>query len=230
MSNPLAYYLIPVRDPDRYQIEFEEPLRQPFINQNDLDTTRKYKFTNIEGYGIFSRGAELPTDEGEIGGIMSPTAPLSLPPYQRKNLGIPSEAHVFAFMHPPPYLADYLCRNGIGRNCESIKDEALQMAMFSMFGGFIYFNEEMELLSINIMSQIKTEYVIELEGPYPTSDVALNTAVDMNRFGLMSIEISHEIGVVEEVMDENISESDSYQPYWMIFSHAIFILLFTSTL
>jgi hypothetical protein len=201
MSNPLVYYLIPVKDPDRYQVEFEEALRQPFINPNDVDTSRKYKFTNLEKYGIFSGGAELPTDDGEIYGSMSPTEYLSLPPYHREKFAIPSDAAVFAFMHPPPYLADYLCRNGIGRNCESIDDEALQISMFSMFGGYVYFNEEMEPLSINILTPIKTEYVVELEGPYPTSDVALNTAVDMNRFGLLSTEITHEIGIVEKVME-----------------------------
>ena len=225
MTSPLTYYTI--RAKDVFQVDFEEPLYCEGVNPNDLRTSRKYRFKNFGASGILPEGCEPPNDDETIQGIMSPTDYVTLPPYARKHVGISKDATSFAFIHPPPSLADYLSNIGWGLSLNTdTEDTSFQISSFSICGAFIYFNDKMENVGINILSPIKTKYKLQLGGPYPTSDIALKEVIDLGRFSPIPTEITHEMGVLE-----NVSTKTVYRIYVSTFlmSHCAHIFtLFSS--
>ena len=225
MTSPLTYYTI--RAKDVFQVDFEEPLYCEGVNPNDLRTSRKYMFKNFGASGILPEGCEPPNDDETIQGIMSPTDYVTLPPYTRKQVGISKDATSFAFIHPPPSLADYLSNIGWGLSLNTdTEDTSFQISSFSICGAFIYFNDKMENVGINILSPIKTKNKLQLGGPYPTSDIALKEVIDLGRFSPISTEITHEMGILEYVSTKTV-----YRIYVFVFlpSHCAHIFtLFSS--
>jgi len=198
MSSPPTYYLKPVQDYALFPIDFEEPLYREGVNPDVLRSSRKYRF-DLGTCSFMPEEHEHPNDDEIIQGIMSPTHDVTLPPLAREKAGIPKDASKYAFIHPPPYLADYLSRIGLGLVSNDIEDVQLQLCILSIFGSFIYFDDKMKIVGINILCPFKTDNELKLDGPYLTSDPALREVTKLKRFSLTPLEVSHEAGVREKV-------------------------------
>ena len=196
MSSPLTYYIEPCKDYALFEVDFEEPLYCEGVNPNDLHSSRKYRVVNLGTCGFMPDEHAPPNNDEIIQGIMSPTHDLTLPPFTREKAGISKDASTFAFIHPPPYLAVYLSEIGLGLDVEDVKR---QLCIFSIFGAFIYFDDKMKIVGINILCPFKTDYELKLDGPYLTSDPALREVTKLKRFSLTPLEVYHEAGVGEKV-------------------------------
>ncbi len=66
----------------------------------------------------------------------------------------------------------------------------------SIFGGFVYFDESMKMLCINIATSIETKYVLHLAGPFKTPDTVIDGILAMERAKIIPLAMFHEGGFV----------------------------------
>lgn len=92
-------------------------------------------------------------------------------------------------------------RSSSPRSSSTVKDSDENSALssyehLSIFGGFIYFDKSMNILSINIATLFKTDYVLNLAGPFPTPETVFEGCLASNRTQILPLEIFHEGGLV----------------------------------
>ena len=205
MASPITYYVKRIEKYEEINIEFEVPLFIKGLNPNDLHSSRKYWIRNLSGIipdNLVTVSEENigEEDDGIIHGIMSPTDDVTLPPFSRETAGISKQATKFAFLHPPPSLASHLAEIGLGRcTTNDQEDFRLQLCMFSVFGAFVYFDERMEIVGMNALTSIETDYTLTLAGPYEASKNAVKELQDLKRCGMIPLESYQESGFCKMV-------------------------------
>ena len=206
MASPSIFYIHPIKNYAVMNLEFEVPLHQEGLNPNDLHSSRKYWITNLGDILPDNPVTVSEKSSGEVDddivpvthGIMSPTDDITFPPFTREKAGISKNARKSAFLHPPPSLASRLAAIGLG--LRTADDQfSLQLCMFSIFGAFVYFDERMEIVGMNVLTSIETDYTLTLAGPYEASKNAVKELQDLKRCGMIPLESYQESGFCKMV-------------------------------
>lgn len=66
------------------------------------------------------------------------------------------------------------------------------LACFSVLGAFAYFDDDRNVLSINVLCFTKTDYSIQMTGPYETSPETVQVIKNRDRFQVIPLEHYHE--------------------------------------
>mmetsp|Transcript_17604 Transcript_17604/g.24826 ORF Transcript_17604/g.24826 Transcript_17604/m.24826 type:complete len:1155 (-) Transcript_17604:261-3725(-) len=217
-------------------------LKIQFISAKDADNThkvirrdtgtraRKFVVSNPEDFPLRD-GEEL--TEGDCQGWMSPTHNVTLPEGEKVNVGIPRDGTKFSYIYPLPNVADKMDWKKLDLNSfapiqsrsfrDDTDDSAIEIktnkaAMFyiALLGGYAYFDEEDELICINAISFSKTNYDLNMSGPFEASQFACEDLRHQDRVHLHPIGIYHEAGVVsiawvhpyEKFQSKGVTESD----------------------
>ena len=97
-------------------------------------------------------------------------------------------------------------RNGLWKNCrkvdtdESSVIEKIPAALFTAFGGFVYFSADRKVLGVSVYSSlIASKFLIRMAGPYGATDNASKTIIDVKRFQASKLEMRHECSFVAAV-------------------------------
>ncbi len=156
-------------------------------------------------------------DEGSRGqdiwkGKMSPVTALTLPPVAKEKAGILRSALKFAALYPPNGLADKLDWAKHDSDINEKKDDVERASLkrergerkwaypfFSILGGYVYFDQYDNVVSVNSFSMIETKYVIYLTGPFTTDETIVRSLERSGRIETGSIDIFHEVGILEFV-------------------------------
>ena len=126
---------------------------------------------------------------------LSPRAAVTVPKEHRKDAGIPSDAHFFAFIHPSEDTE-------VLEKVQTIKNKARQSwAFVLLIGGYAYFDKSGKLLSVNAIAFAETPQSLLLVGPYPCS---VTSAVELDRQGRM-----REVTLAEVSSDDRVSRAKS---------------------
>ena len=189
---------------------------------------------------------------------MSPLSNISLPPNAMVKAGIVQEAKKYAFLFPPPELAERLDwkthnleisdhlrssktnvldtnnnmsptrRMNVGgyssvvgsaadqtspsQRCTRMS-EIIQHALFSkkniskqfeertwslpyfaILGGFVFFDENDQVLAVNTLSIVETECILKLAGPFETLPEIVNSLQTKDRTETLALDLFHEAG------------------------------------
>jgi len=71
--------------------------------------------------------------------------------------------------------------------------------MFAVFGGFVYFNKEMQAVAVNVVTPFETNYKLRLAGPFSTPIEVIKDMRSLGRLGTIPLEVFHEAGYVAKV-------------------------------
>ncbi len=85
-------------------------------------------------------------------------------------------------------------KNEFGNIHEEEKD--ITVAHISVFGGFVYFNDFMESLSISILTVKQTKILFKLVGPFSTHKCVIESCKVESRLQPIPLAIFHEGGIV----------------------------------
>ena len=101
---------------------------------------------------------------------LSPSAKVTVPLKVRASAGIPKKAQTFAFIYP--WMGEMVGGLDLSRNA---------WAFVMIFGGFAYFNESGELLSVNAITLDHSEQGLMLVGPSSATPAALSAMTAKDR-------------------------------------------------
>lgn len=145
--------------------------------QLEVTSPRNYRITGPPSTLSFFGDAGV--DESELEGHMSPFFPLSF--YQQspellKEAGIPPGATKIAFVHPLAHLAE-------GELLEKIKAWQDPWAFVFLMGGFAYFDDGENMLSVNAMTLADFDDCLDLKlvGPFTPNPEALEKLHETDR-------------------------------------------------
>ena len=210
-SNPIQYFVCPYSGLEAELGKQYESFRNT-LNPNDSRTPKYCRITNLACiHGVSFAPSEDPSkDEEVVVGKLSPIANVSLSPHSKKKAGIPDNATRFAYLNPPPRLVnlfDYeevlrdlniisnLTSLGVSRPCY----QKLSVALFAVFGGYIYFDKDMKVLAINALSLKATDYKLCLVGPFETPPHVTKAMLELDRLTPIKLSVMHEAGFVAKV-------------------------------
>ena len=91
-----------------------------------------------------------------------------------------------------------LTPEGTTSHC-NLEDLKWQVSLFAVFGGFIYFNEEMHVVGVIVVTPFEGPYKIKLAGPFKTPIKVIKDMNALGRLGIIPLEVSHEAGCVAKV-------------------------------
>lgn len=86
----------------------------------------------------------------------------------------------------------------------------------SAFGGYIYFDELMNQLSINVITMKKTRFLIKLAGPFPCSNTTIEACMAVNRIQHLPLEIFQDGGYVASAWTRPL---ETFQSKYVTESH-----------
>ena len=133
-------------------------------------------------------------------GFCSPVNRVTLPLAVKRIVGVPKDAAFFAAVHPPSGLASEIDWRNFNRTVSDDIDRTLErknkwaIPLISMLGGFVYFDRDFNVLSINALSFLKTEYDFLLSGPFKPSDATRREIQHSNRVQPLVLAEFFEIG------------------------------------
>ena len=254
MASPISIYIVPKCG---LKIEHDEKKQSYKILK---ESRAHFKFTD-DPDGLLWENFE-PIWEGK----MSPLSNISLPPNAMVKAGIVQEAKKYAFLFPPPELAerlDWKAHNldisdhlrssktnvldtnnnmsptqrmnvggyssvvgsnrggGVGSAADQMlpsqrgtrMSEIIQHALFSkkniskqfeertwslpyfaILGGFVFFDENDQVLAVNTLSIVETECILKLAGPFETLPEIVNSLQTKDRTETLALDLFHEAG------------------------------------
>lgn len=137
---------------------------------------------------------------------------ITLPKRVRELAGIPSKSTRYSYMHPPiglassidwgnPFKAVFddhpvLSQTFGGGTNLSAADNQNSIKYLLCLGGFVYFDEKMDIISINALSLEKTDYSLKLSGPWNANSSAINDLKKTGRMVTIPLQVFHEVGFV----------------------------------
>ncbi len=134
-------------------------------------------------------------------GLCSPTHDVTLPSAIKKMAGIPKEASFYASIHAPSGLANEIDWRYFNMDSYEI-DENIEntnkwgIPCISILGGFIYFDKDYNIISINALSLSETAYDLQLSGPFKPSEAACAEILRFNRAHPVASKSFVELGIV----------------------------------
>jgi ankyrin repeat protein len=149
-------------------------------------------------------------DLQDIQGWMSPVSKVTLPPFEKGKLGIHKDAMYYSYIHPPENLAQKIIWKDViwkdvERNQEDKKRKGEECTIIenhwakeycSILGAYAYFGKDKKLLQVNAISLKKTDYYVQLVGPFkPTKEGAANMR-ERDRVHPLTLEVFHECSYV----------------------------------
>ena len=210
MANPLRFYIVPdcvdkdcgleikLKDGGKDGLLHHPQKPMPFtltINPNNPNT-----FTLKEGGKIHSNN--------EFHGNMSPLSKVTLPSKIRADAGIHKDAERFAYMHPPEGIGalidwekDYhRLGDDEGKKAKvktpSKAEKKIGRAHAMLFGAFIYFDKNMEILSVNALTFQKMNYSLSFCGPWEARASTITSMIELERLHTIPIQSFQEGGIV----------------------------------
>ena len=152
---------------------FYQPQQQRSITANRARLTRSSTVNQYRLVGPKDKVRAL--QEGgipkeDLRGIISPCQPVTIHSQRaRKRVGIPRDAVKFAFVYPAsaPDVDNKLENLYLGHR------QHQQWAYLLLLGGFCYFDEEDNLLSVSALTPFESPHSLYLTGPIPASLGAL---------------------------------------------------------
>lgn len=181
-----------------------------------------YKLSNIGQFRI--KGGHGIVDHNILRGFMSPITPVTLPPYGREKSGIFNpKATQFSFLHPPVGLAaqiDWTRHDDLfydnpkstlrdiheGEHDRSRKtskksgsgrpDYSWAIPFISVTGAFAYFDDDLNLVSVNVVTLRKTDYALNLSGPFKTPPTVVSSILETERARVIPLDAFHESSFV----------------------------------
>ena len=119
-------------------------------------------------------------------GSLSPIARVTLPPEAKAQAGIPLEATCFAFVHPLPKFEGSLKKLNMARHT---------WGFVLLVGGFVYLDDDHNVLQVNALTFAKTANALSLAGPYAPSAKALDALRAQRRMQPLAVGALAEAGM-----------------------------------
>ena len=119
---------------------------------------------------------------------ISPRWPLTLPDEVKVRVGIPEEACSFCFAYPMGELEQGL---------EIFNLSSSPWAFFFLCGGFLYFDEKRDLISVNAVSLTPSPLKLELFGPFECDSGFIAALTVLKRFDEVTIDALRDVGFLE---------------------------------
>mmetsp|Transcript_742 Transcript_742/g.1282 ORF Transcript_742/g.1282 Transcript_742/m.1282 type:complete len:1166 (-) Transcript_742:127-3624(-) len=223
MASPITLYIAPNTGIE-VTIErksMSSSTRSSSMFPGDLIKGCPYQLSNLGQIRTNENGVQ---DYDISRGYMSPIDNVTLPPYARELSGIKKEATKFAFLHPPKGLANrvdwryYSAQRGDvfvdNDSCTSFsngkegddgtevvyEDEncsyAWAIPYISVTGAFVYFDDEYNVVSVNVITFQKTKYALNLSGAFKTPQPVVSSITETKRAVVIPLDAFHECSFV----------------------------------
>ena len=208
MASPMMFYVVP-----NCGLKITLPKNAKHAHLYEPDKPFKYNLNDTNDF-VFNN----PEDSKRLfGGVMSPSFKVTLPKKIRVDCGIPQRAERFAYMHPPKDLAplidwkaqrhhqvtvrddfeDHPVRKSrAGFSDKDIEGRQIGIRHAMLLGAFVYFGNDMEILSINALCFEPTGFDIKFSGPWQMTDDAVCGMQELDRLQTIPIDILLEGGFV----------------------------------
>jgi hypothetical protein len=227
MASPITLYVVPNCGLELANAEeSEKGFVDYFICGRDRKAPTKYRVGNINEFPL----ANGKTNQKHYDGWMSPVNDLTLPRAIRRVAGVPDTARYFAYVHPPCGLAEDIGWDDFEMQPLCIDpwlldDNKWALPYISMLGGYAYFDGNYQLMCVNALSILPTEYELALSGPFSATETACRDVQDANRVHPLTLEFFFELGIVasasigpnEKFHLKNMTEDYNYQHGAFIF-------------
>jgi hypothetical protein len=217
MASPVTLYIAPDTGVEvKVDLDSVSSTRSSYMFPGDIIRGYSYQLSNLGQFrlkkndqlnqSLFSRG------------FMSPIAPVTLPSYARKLCGILEPARTFAFLHPPIGLAGQIDWNYYSSSCHEeddsfvdndsgfqeskrktdngIPDTSWAIPYLSVTGAFIYFDDDLNVVSVNVLTFQPTEFALNLSGSYNTPQPVVTSIIETKRAQVISLDAFHECSFV----------------------------------
>jgi len=209
MASPIALYIIP-----------NCGLKIDYDSSNSVRTDSnafKYKIANIHNIPLVNESASKKV----ISGWMSPIHQVTLPSAVKQMSGIPSNAVMYSYLHPPSDLANAIEwkqyydsynreKHRVNHSAECImgrvkcrcKDDmdntnTWGIPAFALMGAYAYFDKDLNVVGINAISLLQTMYDLRFSGPFEVNENVKQEIRSLNRVHPLVLEVFHEVGFVE---------------------------------
>jgi hypothetical protein len=128
--------------------------------------------------------------------ILQPISAVTLPAATKKLVGIHEKAKYFAYIHPPEGLAEMIDWEKVDFRHDSNLGDLYQenkwaMPFCSVLGAYAYFTDD-SLIQVNALSMLKTQFVLDLAGPFKVTKEAKAEMRELNRVHPLSSEVFYE--------------------------------------
>lgn len=222
MASPITLYIAPNTGIeitiDRNSIS---STRSSSMFPGDVIKGYSYQLSNLDQFRIKENGLR---DNDISRGFMSPIAPVTLPPYARELCGISEVATKFAFLHPPKGLASQIDWKSYSSQHDDFfldhdssvlssqgkegDDEteviygdgkfqyAWAIPYISVTGAFVYFNDDLNVVSVNVITFQKTKFALNLSGAFKTPQTVTNSITETKRAQVVPLDAFHECSFV----------------------------------
>lgn len=178
MASPITIYTVPNCG---LEIEFIG------INPKSIHKTNVPAYSGARShkacfkYQIINKSEDIPLFNKKktlhsFTGFCSPVNRVTLPLAVKRIVGVPKDADFFAAIHPPTGLASEIDWRSFNKTVSDKIDKTLKLKnkwaipLISMLGGFVYFDSNFNVISINALSFLKTDYDFLLSGPLKPTD------------------------------------------------------------
>ena len=209
MASPLRFNIVP-----DCKLHIEVPDKEKNNHLTDPGKPMSFELSDMNKDLI---GLKKNVDKTlKFGGKMSPSSKLTLPNKTRETVGVPEKAKRFAFMHPPDgigqlidwgkYYNEYHNNEGAERVKDKSADDKpetptdmekkIGRGHAMLFGAFVYFGENMEVLSVNALTFQQTDYSISLCGPWETGQSTVTSMIELKRLNTIYLQSFREAGIV----------------------------------
>ena len=205
MASPISLYVVPNCGLD---IEFDFNLKAVFGDwktSSRLRSSRKpLTYRVARKSGDFLPGSATSV----ISGVCSPISEVTLPEAVKTMAGIPSEGKYYCYLHPPPNFAQEIDWKTFQCNWKKFEDENDPLDLntgetnnwaipcIALLGGFVYLDKHFDILTINALSLMKTDYDFKLSGPFTPTDAAIKEVRRSGRAHHVPLEYCFEVGFV----------------------------------
>jgi len=221
MASPLTLYLAPNCG---LEIEIAKDPIPGSISHPIGSRTYTYTLTDVRSQFHLKEGVEHPKVlQGIMSAMSNITLP---PVPRREAGILNKKATQFAYIHPPVGFAAQIevgpeYDHGDDDDLSHEKEESFEddnyntdkkdhydlsqtdyalntwaLPCFAINGGFVYFDDDLNILAVNAITLQKTKYALRLSGPFKAPTAAIDAMTEKNRIQVMALDALHEISFV----------------------------------
>lgn len=154
----------------------------------------EYLLLNVNDFPLITE----PTQE--FRGWLSPMRDVTLPDDVKFAVGIPTEASRFSFLYPPRGLADIIdWKKATINDVDFRQDKSTNkwaLPFVASFGGYVYFDQDYEIVGVNALTLKETTLQLDFEGPFIATSEAYEEIKDLNRYQSLYLDIFGEVGYI----------------------------------